>query len=152
MKKLICFLCIAFVVFGLGCVSNSKTTTTNKASEVTMTVTKAPDNKSVVRYNVSSPYSPDKDDWMKTYAQEHRTSNNEELHLFTFSDGKQFEYYMTNSEASDKGSIFPASWTEEPNESLKPTKITEQQFQQNMQNILRNSSKITSSFHFGIVL
>ena len=103
-----------------------------------MNVSKAPDDKPVVEYKVSSPYTPDKDNWMKEYAQEHRTSNNEELHLFTFSNGKQYEYNLLSAKATsnEKGFLFSGNWTEEPNETLKPTKISEQQFEQNMNSIL----------------
>lgn len=99
-------------------------------------ISKTPDETPLVEYHVSAPYSSGMDNWMKEYAQKHRTGNKEELHLFTFSDGKQFEYHKTAAGSRDKGSLSSASWMEESNEPQKPAKISEQQFQQNMQSIL----------------
>jgi hypothetical protein len=108
----------------------------SKDSTTEINISKTPDETPLIEYHVSAPYSSDMDSWMTEYAQKHRTSNKKELHLFTFSDGKQFEYNMPATGTRDEDSLLPASWTEEPNESLKPTKINEQQFQQNMQSIL----------------
>ena len=137
-NTLLFLLVLAFVVAVAGCSSDNNGNGVKEVTTTKMNLSKTPDGTPLVEYHVSTPYSSDKDSWMKEYAQEHRTSSNAELHLFTFSDGKQFEYYMASAEASDKSSVFPANWTEEPNESLKPTKISEQQFQQNMKDILRN--------------
>lgn len=115
----------------MGCVSSSKTTD-DPTTSTEMNVSSTPDGKPLVEYHVSFPYSQDMDDWMKEYALENRIGNQEELHLFTFSDGKQFEYYMNAAGASESGFLYPSNWTEELDESLKPTKITEEQFIENM--------------------
>lgn len=100
-------------------------------------ISKTPDETPLVEYLVSDPYSPGMDSWMKKHAQKHRTSNEEELHLFTFSDGKQFEYYMPAARSRYEGTINSASWVKESNDHLlEPVKISDQQFQQNMQSIL----------------
>jgi hypothetical protein len=108
----------------------------NKNPATELNISKTIDETPLVEYHVSAPYSSDMDSWMKEYAQKHRTSKKEELHLFTFSDGKQFEYYLPAG-SRNEGTLSSASWVEESsNEILKPTKISEQQFQQNMQSIL----------------
>lgn len=112
----------------------------SKDSTTEMNISRTPDETPLIEYHVSAPYSSDRDSWMTEYAQKNRTSNKKELHLFTFSDGKQFEYYMTATGTRDESSLSPASWTEEPNESLKPTKINGTQFKQNMKSILSNWS------------
>jgi len=120
------------------------TSGSDKGSEISAikTLSKAPDGKPVVEYNALSPYSQDMDKWMREYAQKHRTSNNEELHLFTFSNGKQFEYHLlsTSANTSEKGFLYATNWTKEPNETLQPTKISEQQFHQNLKDILNRWS------------
>lgn len=116
-------------------VSNSKTTKESEIS-VEMNVSKTPDGKPLVEYHVSAIYSTNVDNWMKEYALEHRTSSQEELHLFTFSDGKQFEYWMSEASAAEKGFLYPSSWTEELDESLSPSKINEQQFNENLNQLM----------------
>lgn len=109
----------------------------NKNPTAEMNISKTPDEIPLVEYHVSASYSPDMDSWMKAYAKKHRTGKKEELHLFTFSDGKQFEYYLPAAGSRNEGTLSSASWVEESStESLKPTKISEQRFQQNMQSIL----------------
>lgn len=97
-----------------------------------MTISETPDEKPLVKYRVSVPYSQDMNGWMQEYALEHRTSNQEELHLFTFSDGTQFEFWMTGTGAVQQGLLTESEWTEEPDESLSPSKITEEQFEENL--------------------
>lgn len=125
-------LTILIVIAG---VSNSSTTTEPGIS-AEMSVSKTPDGKPLVEYHVSATYSTNMDDWMKEYALEHRTSRQEELHLFTFSDGKQFEYWMSEANAAEKGFLYPSSWTEELDESLSPNKINEQQFDENLKQLI----------------
>lgn len=122
----------------MGCVSNSDTT--DKPASAGMNISETPDGKPLVEYYVSTPYTQDMDKWMQKYAQDHRTGDGEELHLFTFSDGKQFEYWMSAKDASEKGFLYPSNWTEEPDESLAPSKITEEQFKANLNQLLSNWS------------
>lgn len=124
---------------------NSVDTTTemniSKDPAAKINISKTPDETPLVEYHVSVPYSSDMDSWMKEYAQKHRTGKKAELHLFTFSDGNQFEYHLPVAGSRYEGTLSSASWVEESsNESLKPTKISEQQFQQNMQSILSDWS------------
>ncbi len=143
-RFLVVFVLIIVASFALPPRTHTAINSTDAATEIDiskdptaeMNISKTPDETPLMEYHVSVPYSSDMDSWMTVYAQKHRTNNKKELHLFTFSDGKQFEYYMAATGTRDEDSLFPASWTEEPNESLKPTKISEQQFQQNMQSIL----------------
>ncbi len=113
--------------------SQDKTETT---IAVEMSIGETPVGKTLVEYFVSVPYSSEMDRWMKEYAQEHRISDEEELHLFTFSEGKQFEYWMSSTAAKDSGSLFPSSWTEEPDESLSPNKISKEQFEENISSLI----------------
>ncbi|RXA21834.1 hypothetical protein EQO05_00940 [Methanosarcina sp. MSH10X1] len=134
MRKYICLVVIVFITLGMGCISSSDTT--DKPAPAEMNISETPDGKPLVEYTVSTPYTQDKDEWMKEYAQDHRTGDGEELHLFTFSDGKQFEYYMLTEGVSEKGFVYPSSWTEEPDESLTPTKISEEQCIENLEAFL----------------
>lgn len=119
----------------MGCINSSKTVDEPEMS-ADINISKTPAEKPLVEYRVSVPYSSEMDSWMQEYALEHRTSNQEELHLFTFSDGKQFEYWMAVSGASEKGFLYPSSWTEEPDESLSPNKISEEQCRENLEALL----------------
>lgn len=109
----------------------------NKDPIAEINVSKTPDEIPLVEYHVSAPYSSEMDSWMKAYAQKHRTGSKEEMHLFTFSDGEQFEYDLPVARSRNEGTLSSASWVEESsNEMLKPSKIDTQQFHQNMQSIL----------------
>ncbi|MGB9938703.1 hypothetical protein [Methanosarcina sp.] len=135
MRKLICLVVIIFIALGMGCISSSETTD-KPAISAEMSISETPDEKPLVEYSVAAPYSEDMDEWMKEYALDHRTGDGEELHLFTFSDGKQFEYWMNAASASEKGYLYPSSWTEEPDESLTPIKTSEEQCIENLEAFL----------------
>jgi hypothetical protein len=130
-------LVITILFAGSGIVlPNNVSTHTNSDVNMITNNTQTPDGKPVTECFISTPYSPDKDSWIKEYAQQHHTNSNPEMFLFTFSNGKQFEYDYTGVGSYNQGMLLPGNWTEKPNESLKPTKISEQQFEQNMNNII----------------
>lgn len=153
MSGILRFVVVFLLFFGTGLVlphdelkTNNNQAQVSADTSVKMNSFKSPDGKPVTEFYVSTPYSTDKDSWMKTYTQQHHTNSNPELFLFTFADGKQFEYDYTGVGQYNTGMLLPGNWTEEPNESLKPTKITDQQFQQNMNSILSKWSG--SSYEF----
>jgi hypothetical protein len=131
---LILFLVIGIVMALAGCSSNNNSS--GDQTSIKTNISQTPDGKPVTEFFVSTPYSKDKDSWIKDYAKQHHTNSNPEMFLFTFSNGKQFEYDYTGIGSYNQGMLLPGNWTEEPNESLKPTQISEQQFDTNMNSIL----------------
>lgn len=137
MSKIKTALAVIFVIFAAFFVIGYTSTETNTTNtEPTINISKAPDNKPVVRYYVNETYSSEKDAWMKSYALDHRTTDQEELHLFTFADGNQFEYHMLSTGAQEKGFLYTGNWTETLDESLQPTQIDDKQFVENITSLL----------------
>jgi len=152
--KIVGGLFLAFVLFCIVIVVIAPNTPAqNTEQSITSNISISPDGKRVVEYAVPYAYTDDKFSWMGVYAKEHRSSPKEELHLFTFSNGVQFEYHLNNAGVPQDGFTYSGNWTNTPNESIKPTSITRQQFDENLKQYLSQypgATYTTGQFDSGV--
>ncbi|WP_305065169.1 hypothetical protein [Methanococcoides sp.] len=145
-RKLLVILLICAALTAVGCTNNSEETHTSDVLSPTSTQGVRPDGSTYVEYFVPKPYTSNMAAWMMDYSKENRITSREELHLFNFDDGRQYEMYIPNAGAKSQGNLLRGSWTNEPDESFTPTAITEEQFQDRMEKLLANDQKAYFKF------
>jgi hypothetical protein len=136
------FVILILVNITLGCIDESTDGNAESESGIvpeTSFYVRA-DGKPIAEYVVPVAYSSEYDEWMGKTAEENRKYLRDELHLFTFEDGKQFEYYLKNPDVAVDSFLIESKWTEEPDESLSPTPITREEFESDLEEMLSEYS------------
>lgn len=146
-RKLLVMLLICAALTAIGCTSNSNETHSSDVLSPTSSQGVRPDGSTYVEYFVPRPYISNLAAWMVEYSKENRITSREELHMFNFEDGRQYEMYLPNTGAKSQGNLLKGSWTSEPDESLTPIKITEEQFTSKINKLLTNDQDAYFEFN-----
>ncbi|MEZ5334172.1 MAG: hypothetical protein R2741_02490 [Methanolobus sp.] len=152
------FTILILVSITLGCIDDSTNGNAESESGIVpeTSFSVRADGKPIAEYIVPVAYSSDYDEWMANTAEENRKYVRDELHLFTFADGKQFEYYLKDPDVAVDSFLVESEWTEEPDESLSPTPITREEFESDLEKILSEYNGAYYEWHnnvdFGEIL